>query len=190
MKNIEITHDLNIQLPIRVTETKKGHEYFIANRHTDGEQIVNFAEFKTYKQMIDSGMDQELIKKIVPENHRDCNDCAYYLVSPGAFSQDYIEMLIRRVEFQYKWFKNGFYAECIKSLKNALIQYELFTIIRIEFGFYHVPFSIENMVKSIMDKSMDDLEKNRKILNTFFEFDLSQSDWQTKEELVSLIKQK
>jgi len=184
---IVITEDLKKQLPIRVTEVLEGHQYIIQNRHTAGFEDLSFARFMSYKQMRDANVPQEFIESIVPEEERNEEDCCMYLVSEGVFTQDVIQALIMRMEFQYKWLKNGFYLEGIKALEKAKEQYALFTIIRQEYGFYHVPFTIEKFIEAVTGKTEFEIQEDRKLLNTFLEID---DNWRTKGELLEILNER
>lgn len=187
-KKIKLTDDIESDLGIRVEETIEGHRYAIRNRHTEGFEDLNFLRFLTYQQMLDNNIPSEIVEDIVPIDERNCDNCKYYIVSEGVFTQDVIHALILRMQYQYKWLKNGFYRDGIDALNKAKYQYELFTLMRKRYGFYHIPFTIENFIENLSKKTNDEIEMDRDLINTFFEIEVSNRNWKTKEELIKLIK--
>lgn len=187
-KKILLTEDIEESLEIRVDEVVKGHKYHIKNRHTDGFEELSFVRFMTYQQMIDEGMPTEMIEAIVPKEERQCESCKYYITMEGVFTQDVIHALIMRMSYQYGWLKNGFYKKGIEALQQAEKQYELFTEIRQKYGFYHIPFTIENFIDKLKLKSEEEVQWDRSLINTFFEIDETVTVWNNKRDLIELIK--
>lgn len=184
----ELKNDIKSYAPIEVAEMVVGHTYLINNRHTSGHQELNFAMFKTHKEMVDAGYPDDVINAIVPDGERNESNCCMYLVTEGCFTQDVIEALIQRMKYQYGWFRHGFYADGIAALEKAKLQYELFTEIRMKYGFYHIPFSMDKFLEEISKKTEFEIAEDRDLINKFMEFDDSDCFWRLKSELIAKIK--
>lgn len=167
-----------------IIEVQRGHRYIMGNRYTDGFEDIQFLRIMTYKEMLENNLQEDFINAQVPESERDCDNCNYYVVNEGVYTQDVASVLEMRLDFQYEWLKNGFYKNAkshATGIKDAFSRFEDF---RISFGFYHKPFTKEKFIENLEEKNDIFVLGKKGIINEFFEIE---TEWQTKEELIKLI---